>query len=422
MRVDADSRRQNLKNIRGLSAPALAALSRRAPIDRSGPRIAGDECRSLCRRSPSPDAPAQTLRPSRTFGATLPFLSRSGGTVHVIEQETSATSTGRAGTRVGRRPSRTDLPGRSPWFGQGHTGRHPGRRSDARQRRHQRRALRRDQRGRGVLLHQRPAGRLHGASVAGRLSDRRAEGPPHRHAAGRGSGLHARSRRADRATHGHRAGAGRRACHRVGGDDDDGGADHGDPALRPQYVLRGDCHAQRHPVRRSAVRALSGSVRLLAAVARRRPASRQRLPDRGRLDHRLRQPRVVGAFDRGGRGHEGAAQDLRRGNGPRRRRRLQRHRQVGLQRVARQRAVHQQAGLGHGPAVLRQARRHSQSAAALLLVGRLDRRPDQDGPHVLLVQQGRLHAAQHAQQRPDVPDCARAHGRLLAVASTLPAR
>ena len=62
----------------------------------------------------------------------------------------------------------------------------------------------------------------------------------------------------------------------------------------------------------------------------------------------------------------------------------------------------------------------AESAAVLLLVGRIDRRPDQVGPDVLLVQQGRLHAAEHAQQRADVPDGARAHGRLLAVFNRRP--
>ena len=134
---------------------------------------------------------------------------------------------------------------------------------------------------------------------------------------------------------------------------------------------------ERHPVRRPAVRPLSGSVGRVAAVARRRPAPRQRLPDRRRVDHRLLNRASWVPSTEGGRGHEGAAQDLRRRDGPRRRRRVQRHRQVRLERLARQRAVHEQAGLGHRPAVLRQARRHAQSAAVLLLVGRLGRRPDQ---------------------------------------------
>ena len=51
----------------------------------------------------------------------------------------------------------------------------------------------------------------------------------------------------------------------------------------------------------------------------------------------------------------------------------------------------------------------------LLLVGRLGRRADQVRPDVLLVQQGRLHPTEHAQQRADVPDGARAAGGLLAV-------
>ena len=89
--------------------------------------------------------------------------------------------------------------------------------------------------------------------------------------------------------------------------------------------------------------------------------------------------------------------------------------QVRLQRLARQRAVHEQAGVGHRTALLRQARRHAQPAAVLLLVGRIGGRAAQEGPHLLLVQQGRLHAEEHAQQRAHVPDVARAHRRLLAV-------
>ena len=73
-------------------------------------------------------------------------------------------------------------------------------------------------------------------------------------------------------------------------------------------------------------------------------------------------------------------------------------------------------GWAHRPAVLRQARRQPEPAAVLLLVGRIGRRPDREGQDVLLVQQGRLHAEEHAQQRAHVPDRARARRRLLAVA------
>ena len=51
----------------------------------------------------------------------------------------------------------------------------------------------------------------------------------------------------------------------------------------------------------------------------------------------------------------------------------------------------------------------------LLLVGGLGRRPGREGQDVLLVQQGRLHAEEHAEQRAHVPDRPRACRRLLAV-------
>ena len=68
------------------------------------------------------------------------------------------------------------------------------------------------------------------------------------------------------------------------------------------------------------------------------PAPREQLHARRRLDRRPAQPRGHHPLHRGGGGSEGPGQHLRRRDGPHRRRRLQHHRQVGRQRLARQRA------------------------------------------------------------------------------------
>ena len=153
-----------------------------------------------------------------------------------------------------------------------------------------------------------------------------------------------RGRRALGADHRHRRSAARRARQRDAGDlARQGGA--AEPAdLRPQHLLCGDLDPGRHSDGRPAVRALPGSVRLVVALARRRPASRQRLPDRRRVDHRLHEPSDDRAVDGSGRRAEGADQDLRGRHGARRRRRLQHHGAIGVEHMARQRAAGQQAG------------------------------------------------------------------------------
>ena len=148
---------------------------------------------------------------------------------------------------------------------------------------------------------------------------------------------------------------------------------------RNTFYLR-DRHAERDSDRRPAVRPLSGSVERVVPVARRRAAARQCLSGRRRLDHRLRQPSVVDAVDRSPRGHARPGEDLRRRHGPRRRRRLQRHRAVGLEPVARQRPLPQQARMVQRAAVLRQAGRHREAAAVLLQLGGLGRRPHRSRP------------------------------------------
>ena len=320
----------------------------------------------------------------------------------------------RAADRQRRRVG-PDLYGRHARRGQGRAGHRARRRGHHGERRHQRGPVGRDERGGRVLLPWSAARHLHRARGAGGLQDRRAPRPADRHAADDHDGLHARGRCPRRADHRSRHRAGGRALDGQRRHDDDGGADHRDSPLRPQHVLHRDRHARRDQLRRPAVRALPGPVGRVAAVARRRTAARQRLHDRGRVDHRHVEPRLMGALDRRRRGHEGAAQDLRRRDGSGRRRGVQRHREIGLQLLARQHAVHEQAGLGHRQAVLRQDRRHAQPAAVLLLVGGLGRRPGREGQDVLLVQQGRLHAEEHAEQRAHVPDRPRACRRLLAV-------
>ena len=118
---------------------------------------------------------------------------------------------------------------------------------------------------------------------------------------------------------------------------------------------------------------------------------------------------------------QGPAQDLRRRNGARRRRRVQRHRQVGLERVARQRAVHEQARLGHRPAVLRQARRASPNPPQYYYswAGSVGG-PIKSGQDVLLVQQGRLHAASTRNNVLTFPTALERDGRLLAVRNARP--
>ena len=78
-------------------------------------------------------------------------------------------------------------------------------------------------------------------------------------------------------------------------------------------------------------------------------------------------------------------------------------------------------GATTGTLLFCQARRSGESSAVLLQLGRVDRRSDHQGQDVLLVQHGRLQAAQHTEQRPDAADCGRAHRRFLARRATPPA-
>ena len=81
-------------------------------------------------------------------------------------------------------------------------------------------------------------------------------------------------------------------------------------------------------VRRLAVQPPAGSDQRVAAVARRRHAPRQQLPDRRRAGHRPAQPRVGEPHHRRPRGRRRAGAHLRRGDGAHRRRHLQHRHQV----------------------------------------------------------------------------------------------
>ena len=140
--------------------------------------------------------------------------------------------------------------------------------------------------------------------------------------------------------------------------------------LRAQHLLRGDLDSGRHSNRRSAVRALPGSVRFVGALARRRPAPRQRLLDRGRVDHRPDQSADDRALDGSGRGAESPDEDLRGRHGTRRRRRLQHHGSLRFQLVAWQRAAGVQAGRDHRHALLRQESRLSKTRRSTTTTGR----------------------------------------------------
>ena len=87
--------------------------------------------------------------------------------------------------------------------------------------------------------------------------------------------------------------------------------------------------------RRPAVQPPAGSDQRVARLARRRRHPRQQLPARRRADHRAARPRGAEPDDRSGRGSEGPGPHLRRRDGAHRRRRVQRHREVGHQRVPR---------------------------------------------------------------------------------------
>ena len=184
--------------------------------------------------------------------------------------------------------------------------------------------------------------------------------------------------------------------------------------LRAEHVLRGGGVAERDCLGRPAVRAHAGPVGRLVAVARRRAATRQRLSARRRADHRSGQSRDVHPLDRSGRGHAGAGQDLRRGDGPCRGRRLQHDREVRIERLARQHGVHQQAAMGDRESLFRQGGRTAEAAAVLLRLGGLARRSGRQEQDLLLGERGRLPTEEHPQQRPDVADGTRASGRLLA--------
>ncbi len=315
----------------------------------------------------------------------------------------------------GRRSARTDLSSHDARIDPRRTGRAARRRGGAHQSGHAGNPRDRDQRRWRIRLRQRGARRVHRPGITGRIPDRRTPGHPHCDPADAGVGLRAPDRRPHRTGDGDRRGAPRRARDADGGRHDVGRADLGAADLRPQHLLLVDLDTGRRAERRSAVRAVSGSERLLAAVARRRSAPRQLLRARRRLHHGLHQPRVVGAVDRVHRRHARPGEDLRRRHGPRGRRRLQRDSEVRFQQLARQRAVPDQTRRHDGPALLRQARGPAEGAADLLRLGRFGGRPHQDEPHVLLVQQGRLLPEELAQQRPHVPDGPRTTGRLLAV-------
>ena len=75
---------------------------------------------------------------------------------------------------------------------------------------------------------------------------------------------------------------------------------------------------------------------------------------------------------------------------------------------------HQQAGMGHGPALFRQESRTAQAGAVLLRLGQLGRRSDRQEQDLLLRQHGGLQAEEHAQQRAHAADGAGAQRRLLA--------
>ena len=82
---------------------------------------------------------------------------------------------------------------------------------------------------------------------------------------------------------------------------------------------------------RRAVQPPAGSDQRLAAVAGRRHAPRQQLPDRRRAGHRPSQPRVGQPLDRRPRRRQRAGAHLRRGDGSHRWRHLQHRDQVGRQ-------------------------------------------------------------------------------------------
>ena len=124
-----------------------------------------------------------------------------------------------------------------------------------------------------------------------------------------------------------------------------------------------------HRLGRRAVQPPAGSDQRVAAVARRRHAPRQQLPGRRRADHRHAQPRVGQPVDRGARRRRRAGAHLRRGDGPHRRRHVQRRHQVGHERLARQRLLPDPAAVGHGEQLLLGARRRA-AAGNLLPPGR----------------------------------------------------
>ena len=79
--------------------------------------------------------------------------------------------------------------------------------------------------------------------------------------------------------------------------------------------------------------------------------------------------------------------------------------QVGLQRAGTAaRLFMNKPGWGTGKLFFAKIAGTPNPPQYLLLVGGLGGRPDREGQDVLLVQQGRLHAEEHAQQRAHVPD------------------
>ena len=318
------------------------------------------------------------------------------------------------------RRRRTDVSGRYPRSGPRSAGRDPRRGSDAPQRRDEHRPHDRDQRGRRIRVRERAARQLLDQGRADRLQDRGAQG-------------RARSPRSrllvldftlqvgefsEQITVSGESAA-RRTPRRRRWRRRSTGVPAGAADLRAQHVLRGDLVAERDssPATRS-----SSACRISRAPRRCRSAAGRvaataicstacRSPTWSiapRSSPRSKRSRTCGCRSRPTTRRWGAppAASSTRRRGP--------ARTTGT--AARCSSTSPNGRTGQS--VLRQEGRTAEAAAVLLRLGRIVRRSDRQEQDVLLGQHRRLPAEEHAQQRADAADGARAPGRLLADAQS----
>ena len=257
----------------------------------------------------------------------------------------------------------------------------------------------------GRVLHlPEPEGRhLSRRSRADRLQEGRARERPRRRQHDHPRRPHARSRCDHRSAHGERRPAAAAVGSRRHRAHHPGRADRGDAArLRPQLPGHGRDGARRL----AAVQAALGVLQLagLAVVERQRPvAPRQQRADRGRRQQPPHRPADgADSVGRSARDRQRHDQQLRRRVRPGRRRRHQRHAEVGHQPVQGQRVLFRQHRGDHRHQPVRRSHpaQGAPEGADRLPPGRLHaRRPDHPQPAVLL---RRLHPHQR-RSRPHQP-------------------